>query len=96
MSVTPLTREDLSPASTLPAHWLTSDGRLVEGVPSIRLGASLREGFAALAGLDEPALPVLDEEGRVAGALTPADVHAALRHSAAIAAAEHASRGPEA
>ncbi len=91
MSVTPLTREDLSPTSTLPAEWLTSDGRLVEGVPSIRLGASLREAFAALAGLDEPALPVLDDDGALAGVLTPADVHAALRRSAAVAASEHAS-----
>ena len=90
MSVTPLTEEDLSPAGTLPAEQLTSDGRLADGVPSIRLGASLREGFAALAGLDEPALPVLGADGRLAGVLTPADVHAALRRSAA-ATAERAS-----
>jgi osmoprotectant transport system ATP-binding protein len=91
MSVTRLTRADLSPATTLPADQLTSDGRLADGVPSIRLGASLREGFAALAGLDAAALPVVDEEGGLAGVLTPADVHAALRRSASVAAAEHAS-----
>jgi len=91
MSVTALTKEDLSPASAIPADRLTSDGRLADGVPSIRLGASLREGFAALAGLDEPALPVLDEQGALAGVLTPADVHAALRRSAAVAAAEHSA-----
>ena len=93
MSVTPLTREDLSPATTLPADWLERRAA-GDGVPSIRLGASLREGFAALAGLDEPALPVVDEEGRLAGVLTPADVHAALRRSAAVAAAEHAASEP--
>jgi CBS-domain-containing membrane protein len=93
--VTPLTEQDLSPAASLPAEHLSSDGRLVDGVPSIRLGASLREGFAALAGLDEPALPVVEEDGRIAGVLTPADVHAALRRSAA-AAAERASREQQA
>jgi osmoprotectant transport system ATP-binding protein len=87
MSVTPLTRADLSPDATVPAAWLTDEERLVEGAPSIRLGASLREAFAALAGLDEAALPVVDDEGELAGVITPADVHAALRRSAA----EHAS-----
>src|ERR671938_267585 len=69
MSVTPLTKEDLSPADRLPAGTLTDDERLAAGVPSIRLGASLRGGFAGLAGLDEPALPVVDEDGRVVGVL---------------------------
>jgi osmoprotectant transport system ATP-binding protein len=59
-------------------------------VPSIRLGASLREGFAALAGIDDPALAVVDDGDRVVGVLTPGDVHAALRRSAA-SAAEHAA-----
>ena len=83
------------PDALLPAEYLTSDGGLVDGVPSIRLGAALREGFAALAGLDEPALPVLDADGRLVGVLTPADVHAALRRSAA-AAAERAAREQQA
>jgi osmoprotectant transport system ATP-binding protein len=91
MSVTPLTEQDLSPATTLPAARVKDDGRLLDGVPSIRLGASLREGFAALAGLDEAALPVVGDDGAVVGVLTPADVHSALRRSAA-RAAERASR----
>jgi osmoprotectant transport system ATP-binding protein len=102
MTVTALTRADLSPASPLAAGQGTdgasdgalvvdADGRLSGAVragrvvpppAAVPLGASLRDGFAALAGSDEPALPVVDEAGRLAGLLTPADVHAALRRSA--------------
>jgi len=57
-------------------------GRVVTAPMTVPLGSSLRDGFAALAGSDEPALPVVDEAGRPAGLLTPADVHAALRRSA--------------
>jgi osmoprotectant transport system ATP-binding protein len=57
-------------------------GRVVPAPTTVPLGCSLREGFAALAGLDVAALPVVDEAGRLAGLLTPADVHAALRRSA--------------
>jgi osmoprotectant transport system ATP-binding protein len=93
MSVTPLTQEDLSPVSELPAGRIAGDGRAAEGAPSIRLGASLREGFAALAGIDEAALPVVDDTGRAVGALTPDGVHAALRRSAAAAAERAAAEG---
>ena len=95
MSVTPLTAGDLSPAAELPARLLAGDGRLADGVPSIRLGASLREGFAALAALDEAALPVVRDDGVVVGVLTPADVLSCLRRSAA-QAAERASREEQA
>jgi osmoprotectant transport system ATP-binding protein len=95
MSVTPLTAGDLSPAAELPAQLLAGDGRLADGVPSIRLGASLREGFAALAALDEAALPVVRDDGAVVGVLTPADVLSCLRRSAA-QAAERASREEQA
>jgi osmoprotectant transport system ATP-binding protein len=93
MSVTPLVREDLSPADSLPAGRVTTDGRPADGVPSIRVGASLREGFAALAGIDDPALAVVDDGDRIVGALTPGDVHAALRRSAAAAAENAAADG---
>ncbi len=103
MSVTPITRADLSPATTVPvgqgfdaapdgALVVDADGRpagvvrrgRVEQAPQpVRLGATLREGFAALAGLDEDRLPVVDGDGLLAGTLTSGDVHAALRRSAA-------------
>ncbi len=57
-------------------------GRVEQPPPSVHLGASLREGFAALAGVDDDRLPVVDDAGRLVGTLTPADVHAALRRSA--------------
>jgi osmoprotectant transport system ATP-binding protein len=103
MSVTPVTRADLLPATVLP------EGRAADGAPdgvvvvdaegrptgvvrsgravgppvTLALGANLRDGFAAIAGSDDPALPVVDETGRLAGLLTPAGVHVALRRSAA-------------
>jgi osmoprotectant transport system ATP-binding protein len=65
-------------------------GRVVPAPPVVRLGDSLRECFAALAGVDEAFVPVVDDRDTLVGVLTPADVHVALRRSAA-AAAERAS-----
>ena len=106
MSVTPLTRADLTAAPTVAegqgtdaapdgAYVLDASGRpvgvlragrLAEAPAAVPLGATLRQGFAALAGVDDAAVPVVDDEGRFAGVLTPTDVHAALRRSAAVPA----------
>jgi osmoprotectant transport system ATP-binding protein len=102
MSVTALTRDDVSRAVTVPAGQGTDaapDGALVvdaEGrptgivrqghveqpPPSVRLGATLRQCFAVLAGIDDDRLPVVDDHDRCVGTLSSADVHAALRRSA--------------
>jgi osmoprotectant transport system ATP-binding protein len=60
--------------------WLAPDGRLRPAPPSVPLGASLREGFAALSGVDLAWVPVAEGE-RYVGTLTPDAVHAALRRT---------------
>jgi osmoprotectant transport system ATP-binding protein len=64
-------------------------GRVVAAPRPVPLGASLREAFAALAGVDTGFVPVVDG-GRYVGAVTPDTVYRALRHSAHLVAQEAA------
>jgi osmoprotectant transport system ATP-binding protein len=57
------------------------DGRVVPAPPAVALGASLRQAFAALAGVDAGFVPVV-EDGRYVGAATPEGIYQALRRSA--------------
>ena len=57
------------------------DGRVVPAPPAVALGASLRQAFAALAGVDTGFVPVV-EDGRYVGAATPEGIYHALRRSA--------------
>ncbi|WP_233153554.1 ABC transporter ATP-binding protein [Kineosporia sp. R_H_3] len=75
MAVTPLLAEDLEPAGPLA-------GGPAAGVPPLRLGASVRDAFTALAARDDARLPVVDETGAVVGVVTPGALHAALRRGA--------------
>ncbi len=59
--------------------WADPQGRVHPAPATVPLGASLRDGFAALASTDSSWLPVVDGEGRYAGTLTPDAVHGALR-----------------
>jgi osmoprotectant transport system ATP-binding protein len=57
------------------------EGHVVPGPPAVELGASLRQTFAALAGVDAGFVPVLDD-GHYVGVATPEGVYRALRRSA--------------
>jgi osmoprotectant transport system ATP-binding protein len=57
------------------------DGRVVAAPPVVALGTSLRQVFAALAGVDSGLVPVVDG-GRYIGAATPEGIYHALRRSA--------------
>jgi osmoprotectant transport system ATP-binding protein len=56
-------------------------GRVVAAPRPVPLGASLREAFAALAGVDTGFVPVV-EDGRYVGTVTPDSIYRALRHTA--------------
>jgi osmoprotectant transport system ATP-binding protein len=56
------------------------DGRIVAAPPAVPLGASLRQTFAALAGVDSGFVPVVDGD-RYVGAATPEGIYHALRRS---------------
>jgi len=72
LAVTPVRREDVAtPTDSLP-----------DGLPTIALGSSLRDALALMLTQDQGTVVVTDE-GRPLGVLTPAAVHAALRHSIA-------------
>jgi osmoprotectant transport system ATP-binding protein len=64
-------------------------GRVAAAPRPVALGASLRDAFAALAGVDSGLVPVVDD-GRYVGAVTPDSIYRALRTSARDAAHEAA------
>ena len=64
------------------------DGRVVAAPAVVALGDSLRQAFAALAGVDSGAVPVVDG-ARYVGVATPDGIYRALRRSAQ--AVEHAA-----
>jgi osmoprotectant transport system ATP-binding protein len=70
LAVTPIETTDVEP---LP-------GSGVDGVPAVPLGSSLRDALALMLAQDQGFVAVT-ENGRPIGVLTPAGVHAALRHS---------------
>ena len=77
LDVITLSTEDLEPAAASPSAAATAtrdDGR-----DRLRLGMSLRRGFAALISSPHGRVEVLDPDGRVAGVLTADGVLAALR-----------------
>ncbi|MGZ4589215.1 MAG: ABC transporter ATP-binding protein [Actinomycetes bacterium] len=70
LAVTPVSLEDLEP---LP------DGGVVDA-PVVRLPSSLRDALAVILASDS-GFAVVEKDGKPVGVLTPAAVHAALRHS---------------
>ena len=70
LAVTPVSPEDLEP---LP------DGGVVDA-PVVRLPSSLRDALAVILASDA-GFAVIEKDGKPVGVLTPAAVHAALRHS---------------
>jgi osmoprotectant transport system ATP-binding protein len=76
LGFTPITDEDLEPA---PEGY-----RCATGNGALRLPLTARDAFLALSRTEEPALPVVADEGqdRLAGLLTARAVHTALRRAA--------------
>jgi osmoprotectant transport system ATP-binding protein len=92
LAVTPIRREDLEPAGGPgEATRLAPDaaGATAAARPSTsgesagpRLGAPLRDALAVLLATDSGQVVVRDGDGREAGVLTPASLHAAMRRAA--------------
>ena len=72
LEVTRIAASDLEPAP-----------ELADGLPSVPMGATLREALGAVLLHDRGAVTVVDGDGRVLGVLTPASIQAAARRSVA-------------
>jgi len=87
LAVTPIRREDLEPVGGPGADEPPGPADRAPGpeAPELtaRLGSPLRDALALLLSTDSGRVTVRDGDGRPAGVLTPASLHAAMRRAAA-------------